>query len=107
MGSTSHSWFNLFVNLLFSFIVRTYFGAMFLKLSTVIFNKHVIRKIDINSAARTYTLHVDDRSWTGFMFCGSGSAWSNNSSKLTISEEDSIGDYRTVTKWIENMKNDD
>ena len=78
-------------------------SSRFLRLTNFLINVNQIRRIDMPPGA--YKIHLIPSEFSGFTIFGSGS-FTTAAETYTISEKDHILDYKIVSDWLENEKND-
>jgi hypothetical protein len=77
-------------------------SSRFLRFTNLLINVNQIRRIDINPGA--YKIHLIPSEISGFTLVGTGS-FQSSAETYTVSEKDHILDYKIVTDWLENEKN--
>jgi hypothetical protein len=77
-------------------------SSRFLRFTNLLINVNQIRRIDMLPGS--YKIHLIPSEYSGFTLVGSGS-FQSSAETYTVSENDHILDYKIVTDWLENEKN--
>jgi len=77
-------------------------SSRFLRLTNFLLNVNQIRRIDINPGA--YKIHLTPSEFSGFTLVGSGS-FQSSAETFSATEKDNIIDYKLISEWLENEKN--
>jgi hypothetical protein len=77
-------------------------SSRFLRLTSFLINVNQIRRIDINPGV--YKIHLIPSEFSGFTLVGSG-AFQSSAETYTATEKDNIIDYKLISDWIDNDKN--
>jgi hypothetical protein len=77
-------------------------SSRFLRLTSFLINVNQIRRIDINPGV--YKIHLIPNEFSGFTLVGSGT-FQSSAETYTATEKDNIIDYKLISDWIDNDKN--
>ena len=77
-------------------------SSRFLRLTCFLINVNQIRRIDINPGV--YKIHLIPSEFSGFTVVGSGT-FQSSTETYTTTEKDNIIDYKLISDWLENEKN--
>ena len=77
-------------------------SSRFLRITNFLINVNQIRRIDINPGA--YKIHLIPSELSGFTLVGTGS-FQSSAETYTATEKDNIIDYKLISDWLENEKN--
>jgi hypothetical protein len=77
-------------------------SSRFLRLTCFLINVNQIRRIDINPGV--YKIHLIPSEFSGFTLVGSGT-FQSSTETYTTTEKDNIIDYKLISDWLENEKN--
>ena len=77
-------------------------SSRFLRLTCFLINVNQIRRIDINPGV--YKIHLIPSEISGFTVVGSGT-FQSSTETYTTTEKDNIIDYKLISDWLENEKN--
>lgn len=77
-------------------------SSRFLRLTCFLINVNQIRRIDINPGV--YKIHLIPSEISGFTLVGSGT-FQSSTETYTTTEKDNIIDYKLISDWLENEKN--
>ena len=78
-------------------------SSRFLRFTNFIINVNQIRKIDMPPGE--YKIYLIPCEYTGFHIMGTG-YFTSAAETYTVTKKDHILDYKLVTDWLENEKND-
>ena len=78
-------------------------SSRFLRLTNFLINVNQIRRIDTPPGA--YKIHLMPNDVKGLTLMGTG-FFTSSAETVKISEKDHILDYKIVTDWLENEKNE-